>query len=105
MLQQAGYVAIPAHGSQDALAKSRDRRGEIHLLLTDIMMPEMTGLALARQLLPESPDMRVLLMSGYSATQTRLPLLRKPFTVTELCAAVKAAMAGPPPVASDIEVF
>ena len=64
MLQKAGYNVIVAVDGLDALAKCREHKGEIHLLLSDVLMPKMTGIELATQLLIERPGTGVLLISG-----------------------------------------
>lgn len=64
MLQKAGYNVIVAVDGQDGLAKSREFKGMIHLLLSDVEMPNMTGIELATQIQIDRPEIRVLLMSG-----------------------------------------
>jgi CheY-like chemotaxis protein len=63
VLRRRGYSPISASGPLEALKKSRDFRGEIHLLPTDLTMPEMDGLGLAKQVFAERSHIRVLLMS------------------------------------------
>ncbi len=58
MLRHRGYETIAAPGPLEALKKSNEFRGEIHLLLTDVMMPEMDGLALAQRVLSERVHIR-----------------------------------------------
>jgi DNA-binding response OmpR family regulator len=83
MLQHNGYNVIVAVDGQDALHKSRAFQGMIHLLLSDIEMPNMTGIELATQLQMDRPDVRVLLMSGLDAGMLLLnegwQFLPKPF--------------------------
>jgi DNA-binding response OmpR family regulator len=64
MLTKAGYSIITAVDGQDALQKSRHFEGIIDLLLSDVEMPNMTGIELATQLQMDRPEIRVLLMSG-----------------------------------------
>lgn len=64
VLHEAGYTVIIAVDGQDGLAKSRDFKGTIHLLLSDVEMPNMTGIELATQIQIDRPEIRVLLMSG-----------------------------------------
>jgi DNA-binding NtrC family response regulator len=66
ILRRGGYSTIGASGPLQALSKSRNFHGEIHLLLTDIVMPKMNGVALAEQLITERKNIRVLLMTGYT---------------------------------------
>ena len=102
ILLRGGYPLITARNAREALQKSRDFKGDIHLLLTDVMMPEVGGLTLAHQLVEERPNLRVLLMSGYTSTPSRLPLLRKPFRLTQLLEQVSSVIAGPPPDPADV---
>ena len=67
MLQRAGYEVIVAVDGQDGLAKSREFKGAIHLLLSDVEMPNMTGIELATQIQIDRPEIRVLLMSGMAS--------------------------------------
>ena len=88
VLANAGFTVLTAVDGPEALKVSRDYPGAIHLLLTDVVMPEMDGPKLAEKLTQERPRMRVLLMSGHSPHQ--IPeaflsrLLQKPFHPREL---------------------
>ena len=64
LLQMLGYRVIVAIDGRDALQKARGFEGVIHLLLSDIEMPGMTGIELAIQLNQERPDTKILLISG-----------------------------------------
>jgi len=66
ILLKQGYQVIEANGGDEALARSGRFSGEIHLLLTDVVMPKMSGLELARRLVEGRPGLRVLFMSGYT---------------------------------------
>jgi two-component system cell cycle sensor histidine kinase/response regulator CckA len=84
----------------DALEIARTFSGPIHLLLTDIIMPSMTGIALAEKLASQRPEMRVIYMSGYSnhavISQAALPAgvqyLEKPITTSHLLRAIRATL-------------
>src|SRR5215472_15269277 len=76
MLRRGGYQTMAASGPLQALEKARDFQSEIHLLLTDVVMPEMDGVALAQQLVVELRNLRVLLISECTDVPQRLPLLR-----------------------------
>ena len=91
-LEGRGYTVLDARHGKDGLALCKSHRENIHLLLTDVLMPEMGGRGLAEQVLALHPEMRVLFMSGYTddaliggetATQGA-PFLQKPFTLQEL---------------------
>ena len=84
----AGYSVLSAGGPNSALEIARGHTGPIHLLLTDVVMPEMSGRDLADRLAPTRPEMKVLYMSGYTddaivhhgVLDSRTVLLKKPFT-------------------------
>ena len=83
MLRKNGYHVLVAVDGQDALRQSRGFADNIHLLLSDIEMPNMTGIELATQLQIDRPSIRVLLMSGMAAGMLLLnegwQFLPKPF--------------------------
>jgi len=66
MLNQCGYRILEAAQGDEALLLAARHAGPIHLLLTDVVMPRMTGRELAEQLRPARPAMKVLYMSGYA---------------------------------------
>src|SRR5215469_4973347 len=102
MLLRGGYSVMAVPSACAALEKVRGFQDDIHLLLTDVIMPEMDGLMLAEQVLRERSEIRVLLMSGYEEERSLLPLLKKPFRLNELLEAVAMVMAAPPPLLSDV---
>jgi PAS domain S-box-containing protein len=65
-LTGSGFTVLDVPSPADALALSRNHRGQLHLLLTDVIMPGMDGPALAKQVQKERPDIKVLFMSGYA---------------------------------------
>jgi len=101
MLDGQGYNLISAPGPQEALQAALDYGGRIDLLLTDVIMPYMSGRALFERLLDSRPGLKVLYMSGYTndiiAKQGLLEpgthLLTKPFSVDRLLDAVGKALA------------
>ena len=66
MLQQLGYSILTAEGGEDALRVSKGYEGEISLLLTDVVMPGMSGRQLADALILLRPGLKVLFLSGYT---------------------------------------
>lgn len=66
LLRENGYHVIEAKHPNEAMALAAQFDGIIHLMLTDVVMPQMSGRDLAEQLLPIRPDMKVLYMSGYT---------------------------------------
>jgi two-component system NtrC family sensor kinase len=79
-----------------------ETRADIALLVTDVVMPEMNGVQLARQLRERRPELKILYLSGYSASiidsrtdmGARDELLSKPFTRAELLHRVRSALDG-----------
>jgi two-component system cell cycle sensor histidine kinase/response regulator CckA len=65
-LVRCGYTLVTAENGEDALRVSRDYSGPIHLMITDVVMPKMSGPQLATQLAAERPDMKTLFVSGYA---------------------------------------
>jgi DNA-binding NarL/FixJ family response regulator len=96
MLALQGYDVITAANGLEALAIAREHEGEIHLLLTDVVMPHMLGSEVARRLCARRPTLRVLFMSGYAHTgrgpdeplEAGSVLLEKPFSERTLLAKV-----------------
>jgi DNA-binding NtrC family response regulator len=84
IIQERGYSFLVASNGQEALTLSRTYRGDIHLLLSDVNMPQMSGPDLARHVMSERPGIRVLIMSGIEQTNLNVPFLRKPFVPHEL---------------------
>ncbi len=96
-LESGGYQVIEARDGIDALQLARENRGKIDLLVTDMVMPGMTGQELAVQLQAEQPEIDVVFMSGYSehaATEMAdadpsVKLLTKPFSRAALLRTVR----------------
>jgi CheY-like chemotaxis protein len=88
VLERDGYRVLAAADGQEALTMSRAFSGVIDLLLTDIEMPGMSGLALWECIRRERPETKVLLMSGRASVRG-LPFVRKPMTPASLKAAVR----------------
>ena len=99
ILLEQGFHLIEASDGAEALEVASAYDQPIDLLLTDVIMPKLNGLALARGLLQERPGIRVLYMSGYVEKSMLLAkhpesvLLQKPFTRETLIAAVHQAFA------------
>jgi two-component system cell cycle sensor histidine kinase/response regulator CckA len=66
LLEGGGLTVLRASGGEEALALARRGNARIDLLLTDIVMPEMSGVELADRLERERPDLRILFMTGYA---------------------------------------
>jgi two-component system, cell cycle sensor histidine kinase and response regulator CckA len=87
-----GHTVLEASHGAEALAVVRMRRGNLDLVLSDVVMPEMNGTELAATLLRDYPGLPVILMSAYAPaglTQVgpeshKIPVLQKPFTAGQL---------------------
>jgi two-component system cell cycle sensor histidine kinase/response regulator CckA len=85
VLEEAGYRILAAEAPEEALEIASTYKSEIHLLLTDVVLPRRRGTEVASEIRGARPRTRVLYMSGYSAPPGRrespiTPLLVKPFT-------------------------
>jgi CheY-like chemotaxis protein len=100
VLKDTGYAVLAASDAIEARAICSSHPRPIHLLLTDVVMPGMSGPDLASELTLQRPDMKILFMSGYSGTAiTRhgmlkegLVFLQKPFSPGSVTRAVRAAL-------------
>jgi len=103
LLKKMGYHVLAANGPEDALRISREHEGVIHLLLTDVVMPKMSGRDLWQQLLLERPGLKCLFMSGYTANiiarhgviDEDLHFLQKPFSREALAGKVRETLSAP----------
>jgi DNA-binding NtrC family response regulator len=102
-LKRMGYEVVVAAGAHEALLLCDKHRGPIHLLLTDVVMPEMSGAELAKQIAPVHPDMKVLFMSGYTddsivrhgVLESEMAFLQKPFTPESMARKVREVLNSP----------
>jgi len=100
LLEQSGYLVLTAESGAAALKVAEDVHGRIDLLLTDVIMPGMSGRALADQLLRSRPGLKVLYMSGYTYSavaehgvlEPGTYLLQKPFTEEGLLQKVREVL-------------
>jgi DNA-binding NtrC family response regulator len=96
-LEAAGYKVLTAGAGDEALLVSSQYAGKIHLVLTDMVMPRMSGKALAQELVKMRPTVKVLYMSGYAdnafvhhgVVDDGMQFIGKPFTGTELAHKVR----------------
>ena len=99
LLRQRGYTVLEAANGANALALLQRHEGEINILVTDIMMPEMNGLELADRVAAIHEGLPMLFVSGYAEGSLReghagTTLLNKPFRATELLGAVRRVIDG-----------
>jgi len=104
-LERAGYTVLEARTPEEAIAEAIAPDTPIDLLLSDVVMPQMSGPELAKQVKARRPQLKVLCMSGYAEDATvrhgvidaGLPFLQKPITVEGLTKKVRAVLDGPLP--------
>jgi two-component system cell cycle sensor histidine kinase/response regulator CckA len=97
VLEEAGYRILAADAPEEALEIAATYGSEIHLLLTDVVLPRLRGTDVAARVLASRPRAKVLFMSGYSAPPGRTespvsPLLVKPFTAETLLANIRSVL-------------
>jgi two-component system, cell cycle sensor histidine kinase and response regulator CckA len=99
MLEVSGYRVLSARRPAEAIRLAREHAGRIHLLLTDVVMPDMNGHDLAKVVLSIDPQVRRLYMSGYAAgvlAQAELDdgerFIQKPFSLKGLMAKVREVL-------------
>jgi two-component system, cell cycle sensor histidine kinase and response regulator CckA len=101
-LASRGYTVVEASNGIEAIREIEERNGAVDLVVSDVVMPEMDGPTLLKELRSRNPNMKMILVSGYAedAFEKNLPeggqfmFLAKPFTLKQLVATVKDAMAG-----------
>jgi two-component system, cell cycle sensor histidine kinase and response regulator CckA len=96
-LSRDGYKVLDAADPLEARRVADGYRGKIHLLITDVVMPKVSGRELAEQLIQRRPDLKVIYMSGYTDSaivnsgilEKEVAFLQKPFTPVGLTAKVR----------------
>jgi PAS domain S-box-containing protein len=102
ILRRSGYHVIEARNAGEALLHSEQHQTTIHLLLSDVVMPQMSGPELAKRLASARPDMKVLCMSGYTddsivrhgVLEAHIAYLQKPITPEALTTRVREVLDG-----------
>lgn len=100
MLEQLGYKVLAASTPAQAIALAQEYEGDIHLLMTDVIMPEMNGRDLANKLLTFYPDLKSLFMSGYTADviahhgvlDDNVYFVQKPFTIRTIADKIRSML-------------
>jgi CheY-like chemotaxis protein len=101
VLRKAGYCVVEAANGEDALECLKNH-GRIDLLITDVVMPKLGGVELARRLCVRDPQLRVVYISGYSeatlrkqnALEPEAALLTKPFSSSQLLQETRSGLSG-----------
>lgn len=99
-LERLGYLVLVACSPVEAIQLVKVHAGPIHLLITDVVMPEMNGRDLSRELLALRPGLKCLFMSGYTANiiahrgvlDEGIHFIQKPFSMSDLAVRVRAAL-------------
>jgi len=100
MLERLGYVVLTASAPAEALRRVEEHGGEIHLLITDVIMPEMDGRELSERMIEIKPALKCLFMSGYTANAIAhrgvldegVQFIEKPFSLQNLAVKVRRAL-------------
>jgi PAS domain S-box-containing protein len=108
ILTEHGHTVLEARHGRDALTVAGGYNHPIHLLVTDVVMPEMGAGELADQLLAQRPDMKILFISGYTndeilrrgVSRKDVAFIQKPFTPQELMGKVREVLTSPVPAGS-----
>jgi PAS domain S-box-containing protein len=100
ILELGGYHVLVARQAAEAIRLAQEHPGRIHLLVTDVVMPEMNGRELAQTIMAQRPGIRCLYMSGYTADivaqhgvlEEGVHFIQKPFSVRDFSNAVRRAL-------------
>src|SRR4051812_28294221 len=104
-LTSRGYTVLEAGNGVEAIEVFKENKGKVDLVVSDVVMPEMDGPTLLKELRKRNPELKIIFVSGYAeeAFEKSLPpedgrkqfsFLAKPFTLKQLVAAVKETMVG-----------
>lgn len=102
-LQSVGYAVLEAASGAQAFEKAKEFHGQIHLLLTDVVMPEMSGPELVRQIRVLRPEIKVIFTSGYTndaiarqgVLDPAVAFIQKPYRPKALARKIQEVLAGP----------
>lgn len=102
-LQPLGYMVVEASCGEEALQRSTMMKDDIHLLLTDLVMPDMSGHEVAKKIKASRPGIKIIYMSGYTdetierlgISRHRETFLQKPLTPRKLSSAIRDALNQP----------
>ena len=102
-LESTGYRVVEARNGREALEVARARKGKIHILVTDVVMPEMSGRELAERIAQDHSGVKILFMSGYTddavvrhgIVESGVSFLQKPFSPLALARKVREVLDSP----------
>ena len=100
MLRELDYTVLAAGTPNEAIQMAMEHSGEIHLLVTDVIMPEMNGVDLAKKILSTNPCIKVLFMSGYTADaitqhgvlEEGVYFIKKPFSLSSIATKIREVL-------------
>jgi PAS domain S-box-containing protein len=100
MLERLGYTVLPVNTPNEAIILTESYAGKIDLLLTDVVMPEMNGRQLTKELVARNPNLKTLYMSGYTANviahhgvlDRDVAFIEKPFSSADLAAKIRKVL-------------
>jgi CheY-like chemotaxis protein len=100
MLEMLGYTVLAAASPDEAIRLAKDHTGKIHLLMSDVVLPEMNGRDLAAQITALYPGIRLLFMSGYTANviahhgvlDDGVAFMQKPFLMADMTEKVREVL-------------
>ena len=103
ILKSEGYTVLEAENGIDALSVCERHSNQIHLIVTDVVMPMMNGDELAERLRRTRPETKIIFMSGYAdealnqhrVLETGIPLMQKPFTPDALLLKIREELDAP----------
>ncbi len=103
LLEMLGYRVLAANKPSEAIQLAVEHQGEIDLIMTDVVMPEMNGRVLAKELLQLFPDLRCLFMSGYTADviahhgvlEEGVHFIHKPFSLNDISGKLREVFKSP----------
>jgi DNA-binding response OmpR family regulator len=111
ILERLGYTVLAASTPGEAIRLTETHVGAIHLLITDVVMPEMNGRDLNHRLLALRPKLKCLFMSGYTADvighhgvlEAGVNFIQKPFSMGDLAAKVRMTLGDSSPQPGDFK--
>jgi len=100
MLKSLGYTVLPVNTPNEAIAKAEGHKDPIHILVTDVVMPEMNGRELSEELKKQYPNLKTVFMSGYTANviaqrgvlEDGIHFIQKPFSKNELAKTIRRTL-------------